>query len=113
MTLGGVTLNVKDLAAAKSFYANLPGAHLTRDEPEIATFAFGEARVSLRRADEAGFHLEMEADDLSEAANPVERRNDKVFLADPDGHRIEVERKTNGVPNHQGALFNPERDDEN
>jgi catechol 2,3-dioxygenase-like lactoylglutathione lyase family enzyme len=105
MTFGGVTLNVKDLTAAKEFYAKLPGAELTRDEPDIATFAFGDARVSLRQTDEPGFHLEMESD---------EQANDrKVFLSDPDGHRIEVEHNSSGTSDHRGAFFNPERDEEN
>src|SRR4051812_18773522 len=112
MRLGGITLNVKDLEAAKDFYSSLPGAALVRDEPALASFEFGEARISLKQADEPGFHIEMESEDPQRetAGRPAEAEGDKVFLTDPDGHRIEVEREKNGSPlNHHGALFNPER----
>lgn len=95
MEFGGVTLNVKDLDAAKEFYSKLPGAELTRDEPDIASFSFGEARVSLKKSNEPGFHLEMESDDLDsvrQVTSVDEDRGDKVFILDPDGHRIEVEK---------------------
>lgn len=119
MKLGGVTLNVKDLEAAKHFYERLPGSQLVRDEPDLASFDFGGARISLRRSGETGFHLEMEAPDVSaesdllarEGVEPVERREDKFFLSDPDGHRIEVEAGDgggSGVP-----IRNPQRDEEN
>jgi catechol 2,3-dioxygenase-like lactoylglutathione lyase family enzyme len=96
MELGGVTLNVKDLEAAKAFYAKLPGSELIRDEPDIASFSFGQARVSPKLADEPGFHLEMESSDLDQVRNSTnidEDKGDKVFVSDPDGHRIEVEKE--------------------
>src|SRR3954462_10726479 len=99
MRLGGITLNVKDLGAAKDFYSALPGAALVRDEADLASFEFGGGRISLKQADEPGFHIEMEADDVraeTAAQAVVESKQDKVFLADPDGHRIEVEREKNG-----------------
>ena len=96
MEFGGVTLNVKDLEAAKAFYSKLPGAELTRDEADLASFSFGESRVSLKQSSEPGFHLEMESKDLDsirQVAEVAEDQGDKVFINDPDGHRIEVEKE--------------------
>lgn len=118
MKLGGITLNVKDLDSAKQFYGKLPGAKLIRDEENLASFDFGGARVSLKKADDPGFHLEMESTTevrkhLGENGLQIEsEEKDKVFLNDPDGHKIEVELDSSETENHGAALFNPQINDE-
>lgn len=104
-SLEGLTLHVADLERSVEFYAKIPGARVLTHRPGVfAMVQIGKARVGLlARAQNLGFHLEIETADLDamyaqlqeagiEPKTPPTKRpwgEVDFTVADPDGNIVE------------------------
>ena len=104
-SLEGMTLHVQDLARSLDFYSRIPGANLVVHRPgQFALLQIGKARLGLLQfAQNARFHLEVEAEDLNvmydhlraagiEPESPPKREpwgETDFMVVDPDGNLVE------------------------
>lgn len=104
-SLEGLTLHVADLERSLEFYNKVPGARVLDHRPGVfAMLQIGKARLGLlARAQNLGFHLEIETEDLEamyaqlQAAgiepktSPTKKPWGEVdfTVADPDGNLVE------------------------
>lgn len=104
-SLEGLTLHVADLERSVEFYAKIPGARVLTHRPGVfAMVQIGNARLGLlARAQNLGFHLEVETADLGamyaqlqaagiEPSTPPQKKawgGMEFMVADPDGNIVE------------------------
>jgi len=104
-SLEGLTLHVADLERSLEFYTKVPGARVVYHRPGVfAMLQIGKARLGLlARAQNLGFHLEIETEDLEAMHAQLQEAGIKpetpptkkpwgevdFTVADPDGNIVE------------------------
>ncbi len=107
MSLNGITLHVRDLAASREFYERIPGTRLVlQRQGRLALFQVGTSLLGLLEiGKKKGFHLEVGTSDLEELharlvasglkpeGPPRERPwgERTLCISDPDGNGIEFQ----------------------
>ena len=104
LSLGGLTLHVKDVERSLDFYKRLPDSSVLFHMPgKFAILRVGSGRLGLLQDQKRAFHVEIDCQDLDatyallkesgfETEGPTVRAwgERDVLLVDPDGNLVEL-----------------------